>query len=61
MESLRLFHYAENTKWNLLPVAGSLYDQHPRLLDEWDIIWAEKAKADAETAKANEPKSRRRK
>jgi hypothetical protein len=30
-------------KWNHLPVAGGLYDQHPQLLDEWSYIFQVKA------------------
>jgi hypothetical protein len=30
-------------KWNHLPVAGGLYDQHPQLLDEWQYIFSVKA------------------
>jgi len=26
-------------KWAHLPVAGGLYDQHPQLIDEWDILF----------------------
>ena len=35
-------------KWNHLPVAGGIYDQHPKLLDEWEIIFAEKAEWEAQ-------------
>lgn len=37
-------------RWNHLPVGGGLYDQHPRLLDEWRIIF--NAKADHERDEA---------
>jgi hypothetical protein len=32
------------TQWNHLPVAGGLYDQHPKLLEEWQVIAEAKAK-----------------
>lgn len=57
-ESLRLFHLAENSKWSLLPVAGGLYDQHPRLLDEWAIIWEEKFAAQEEDRQNRERQMR---
>jgi hypothetical protein len=31
-------------KWNHLPVAGGIYDQHPKLIDEWMILFEEQAK-----------------
>jgi hypothetical protein len=60
MESLRLFRYAENTRWSLLPVPGGLYDQHPKLLDEWDIIWEIKAAHEEEVRRAQEQKLNKR-
>ena len=44
-------------KWAHLPVAGGLYDQHPQLIDEWDVLFrldAEytKRKQDEDAAKA---------
>lgn len=56
-------------KWNHLPVRGGVYDQHPQLLEEWDIIWqaqaahdkAEEAKQRQQTMKAKQtPKRGRR-
>lgn len=38
-ESLRLFLWCAGTKWAHLPVAGGIYDQHPRLIDEWAILF----------------------
>jgi hypothetical protein len=31
-------------RWNHLPVAGGIYDQHPRLLDEWQVIFEAQAR-----------------
>lgn len=66
-ESLKLFAMCENMKWGVLPVAGGLYDQHPRLLEEWAVIFEEKAaKADRDQKErdrknaANQPKGRGR-
>lgn len=42
-ESLRLFALCEGTRWAHLPVFGGWYDQHPMLIDEWQIIMEEKA------------------
>jgi len=44
-------------QWNHLPVAGGIYDQHPKLLEEWSIIFAaihkyERQEAEREKAKA---------
>lgn len=50
-ESLRLFSLCEAMRWNHLPSAGGLYDQHPRLLEDWLMIFntkAEHEKAEAE-------------
>lgn len=33
-------------KWNHLPVAGGIYDQHPQLLDEWAYIFEQKNEHD---------------
>ncbi len=50
-ESLRLFGLCSAMEFSVLPVAGGIYDQHPRLLEEWQHIFikrAEKEKADQE-------------
>ena len=44
-------------EWNHLPLAGGLYDQHPRLLDEWQVIFH--LKAEKEAAEQEERESRR--
>ncbi len=41
-DSLRLFAMCDAMKWSHLPVAGGLYDQHPRLLEEFMFIFAER-------------------
>lgn len=37
-ESLRLYVFCKGLKFTHLPVAGGLYDQHPRLVKEWLTI-----------------------
>jgi hypothetical protein len=44
---LKLFSLCEGMKWNHLPMAGGLYDQHPGLLDRFYYILAERAKHEA--------------
>lgn len=44
--SLRLYHMLKSMKWNHLPVAGGIYDQHPGFLDDMSVIMD--AEADAE-------------
>lgn len=46
--SIRLFALCQNMKWSHLPVAGGLYDQHPQLLEEWEVIFSEVAAYEAE-------------
>jgi hypothetical protein len=41
-------------RWSTLPVAGGLYDQHPRLLAEWGMIF--QARAQYEKVKAEKEK-----
>lgn len=45
-EALRLFILCEATKWNHLPVAGGLYDQHPRFLEHILTIFQIKSEHD---------------
>lgn len=66
-ESLRLFGICSAMEWSILPVAGGIYDQHPRLLDEWQVIFsaqarhqeAEQRKRDGEIEAAKSQQSRR--
>lgn len=48
-------------KWNHLPVAGGIYDQHPRLLEEWRIIFSEKNKYERKEMAERERKAKTRK
>jgi len=38
-DSLRLFMLCKAMEWNHLPASGGLFDQDPRLLDDWQTIW----------------------
>lgn len=57
-ESLRLYLLCKNMKWTHLPVGGGLYDQHPKLLDDWLIIMDLDNKAQDRKMKEQERKSR---
>lgn len=37
-ESLRLYLICKNMKWTHLPIAGGLYDQHPKLMDDFFLL-----------------------
>lgn len=37
-ESLRLYLQCQMMKWNHLPIAGGIYDQHPKMLDDFMAI-----------------------
>lgn len=51
---MRLFMLCEAMRWNHLPVAGGLYDQHPALLSAWMVIFEEKSKHEAEESRKQE-------
>lgn len=38
---MRLFAICTAMKWSHLPWPGGLYDQHPKLLDDWVYIFQE--------------------
>lgn len=57
-ESIRMFSLCEGMKWSHLPVAGGLYDQHPKLLDEWRIIFQIRAEIEAKRAKEDERRNK---
>ncbi len=59
-ESILLFSMCENMRWAALPVAGGLYDQHPRLLADWRIIFAEKAAYQRRQEAERERKTRKK-
>jgi len=45
-------------KWSHLPVAGGIYDQHPKLIDEWEIIFSEKAEWEEQEHRRREAESK---
>lgn len=42
-ESVRLFVLCDAMRFANLPVAGGIYDQHPVLIDEWQVLFGLKA------------------
>jgi hypothetical protein len=59
-ESIRLFSLSQAMKWSALPVAGGLYDQHPKLLDQWAYIFARQAEERDRERRANEAKQKQK-
>lgn len=43
-----MFSICEKMEWNHLPVGGGIYDQHPELLKQWNVIWDERAQYERE-------------
>jgi hypothetical protein len=41
-------------KWNHLPVEGGLYDQHPKLLEDFRYIFAKRGEHEAEQERKRE-------
>lgn len=41
-----MFGLCSAMRWSTLPNAGGLYDQHPKLLDEWMVLFNIKAEAE---------------
>jgi hypothetical protein len=48
-------------KWGHLPVAGGIYDQHPQLLEEWQVIFEEQNKHDKAEHDRREREAKRKK
>lgn len=62
-EAIRLYVFCENTNWSHLPLAGGIYDQHPRLIDQLEMIFRRvnrKRAEDQDKAKREAEASRRR-
>lgn len=55
--SIHLFSMCEQMKWNHLPVAGGLYDQHPQLLEEFKVIFDAKARKEEKEREAEKRKA----
>jgi len=45
-----MFALCDAMRWNHLPVAGGLYDQHPKLIDDFMTIFAMRGEYEAEKA-----------
>jgi hypothetical protein len=58
-ESIRLFSICEALKWNHLPNEGGIYDQHPDLLDQWQVVWQERAKYESEQERKSKAQQRK--
>lgn len=64
--AIQMFSTCEAMGWNVLPVAGGIYDQHPDFMQKTRYIFGVKAQRDAEERekqdaerRANERKNRR--
>jgi len=49
-----MYSLCKGMKWNHLPVAGGIYEQHPTLIDRFYYIMAEESKHEAAEAKKKE-------
>jgi hypothetical protein len=58
-EALKLWVLFKSLGETALPVAGGLYDQHPKLIDSWFYIAQETAKKDSAQAKKRDAEARR--
>lgn len=54
--SIRLFSMCRAMKWAHLPVAGGLYDQHPKLLDDFMYIFSKQSEWDEQERKREKRK-----
>lgn len=62
-ESLRLYVFCKGIKFTHLPVDGGLYDQHPDLIEQWEVIMeaeAARKKRDSEKQEAEMRRNTRR-
>ncbi len=57
--SLKMFGLCEAMKWNHLPNAGGLYDQHPDMLDDFHYIFQTRAEHEENERKKEEAKRKR--
>jgi len=48
-------------QWCSLPVAGGLYDQHPKLVAQWQILFREKSEWEKIENDRRERESKRKK
>lgn len=45
-ESLRLYVLCKGMRWTHLPTSGGLYEQHPKFLDDLQLIMTAESRAD---------------
>ena len=57
-ESLRLYVLCKQMKWTHLPNGGGLYDQHPKLLDDWLVVMNVDAESEAKRQAEMERKAK---
>jgi len=55
-----MFFLCENMKWAHLPEPGGIYNQHPDLVDGFEILFLERSKYQSEKEKEEERKNRQR-
>lgn len=53
-----MFSLCEGMKWSHLPVAGGIYDQHPILMDKFQIIFQMRAEIESKRQEEEERKNR---
>lgn len=56
-ESVRLFSFCSAMEFSIMPVAGGVYDQHPKLIEQWDYLF--RARADKHKNDKKKPPPRR--
>lgn len=57
-ESLRMYILCKHMKWTHLPCGGGIYDQHPKLLDDWLVIMNVDAESEAKRQQEMERKTK---
>lgn len=59
--SIRLFALCQAMDWNHLPVAGGIYDQHPKMMDDFMYIFKKKAEREELDRKLEKRKAEQQK
>jgi hypothetical protein len=54
-----MFSLCENMKWSHLPLPGGIYAQHPKLIEQFRVIFSVRAEHEEKKRKADEQKQRR--
>lgn len=58
--AITMFSMCSAMKWNHLPVAGGIYDQHPEFLEKMRYIFGEQMKQEAAERRKQEAESKRK-